>query len=574
MALIKTQLFEKMDTATRNALSPLTAQTIYNTDTSELNYWDGAVWVALSGGGSGTVTSVTGTANRITITGTPTIAPIVDIASTYVGQSSITTLGTIGTGVWQGSVVTGQYGGTGVNNNGKTITLGGNFTTSGAFASTLTLTGVTNVTLPTTGTLITGLTIGTTPITSGTVGRVLYEGAGSVVAESSSFNFNDTDFSLRVGGGDLTPGYVNFLGFEAGKTATDAIYSNFIGKGAGNSATKASNSIFIGQDAGNADTVDNTADVSNYSILIGPTTSTGGFTDSVAIGGQATNTAVNQMMIGSSAKILNLVVPFGSVGIGTDNPSVALEVVGAITASGQCFASGAGSAGAPSLAIAQTNLGFYQATTDEIGVTTGGTERFRFSSSAFKSATTAGPLLRREAGAAATPTYAFNGTVGTGMWLNGTSLGFSVATTEYFDMTNDGRFYGKSLHNNAGAMTGATNQYIGSGTYTPTLTNTTNIAASTARLASWTRVGNVVTVAGQLDIDPTAAGAVLLGISLPIASNFTTAYQLGGTGSSIAIANESYGIEADATNDRASMKNIAVDVTNHKVTYTFSYEVL
>lgn len=112
------------------------------------------------------------------------------------------------------------------------------------------------------------------------------------------------------------------------------------------------------------------------------------------------------------------------------------------------------------------------------------------------------------------------------------------------------------------------------GTYTPTLTNTTNISASTARLATYMRVGSTVTVAGQLDIDPTSTGAVLLGISLPIASNFSTVYQLGGVGSSIAIANESYGIEADTSNDRASMKNIAVSTANHTVTYTFTYQVI
>jgi hypothetical protein len=69
--------------------------------------------------------------------------------------SSLTSVGTIGTGTWQGTVIAGQYGGTGVNNSGKTITLGGNLTTSGAFATTLTVIGATTVTLPTTGTLAT-----------------------------------------------------------------------------------------------------------------------------------------------------------------------------------------------------------------------------------------------------------------------------------------------------------------------------------------------------------------------------------------------------------------------------------
>lgn len=99
------------------------------------------------------VTSVVGTASRITVTGTTTAT--VDIAATYVGQTSITTLGTIATGTWNGSVIAGQYGGTGVANTGKTITLGGNLVTSGASSITLTSTGATNVTLPTTGTLAT-----------------------------------------------------------------------------------------------------------------------------------------------------------------------------------------------------------------------------------------------------------------------------------------------------------------------------------------------------------------------------------------------------------------------------------
>lgn len=96
------------------------------------------------------VVDVIGTANRITVN-----ADSIDIASTYVGQTSLTTLGTISTGTWQGTIISPTYGGTGVNNGAKTITLGGNLTTSGAFASTFTMTAATAVTFPTTGTLAT-----------------------------------------------------------------------------------------------------------------------------------------------------------------------------------------------------------------------------------------------------------------------------------------------------------------------------------------------------------------------------------------------------------------------------------
>ncbi len=52
-------------------------------------------------------------------------------------------------------IILGANGGTGVANTDKTITLGGNLTTSGAFATTLNTTGATNITLPTTGTIAT-----------------------------------------------------------------------------------------------------------------------------------------------------------------------------------------------------------------------------------------------------------------------------------------------------------------------------------------------------------------------------------------------------------------------------------
>ena len=74
---------------------------------------------------------------------------------TEIITSSLTTVGVIGSGTWQGTAIAGQYGGTGVANTGKTITLGGNLTTSGAHATTITTTGATTVTLPLTGTLVT-----------------------------------------------------------------------------------------------------------------------------------------------------------------------------------------------------------------------------------------------------------------------------------------------------------------------------------------------------------------------------------------------------------------------------------
>jgi hypothetical protein len=57
---------------------------------------------------SGNTLNAVGTADRISVA-----ADAIDIAATYVGQNTITTLGTIATGVWNGTTVGVQHGGTG-----------------------------------------------------------------------------------------------------------------------------------------------------------------------------------------------------------------------------------------------------------------------------------------------------------------------------------------------------------------------------------------------------------------------------------------------------------------------------
>lgn len=79
---------------------------------------DPITWVQFSGAGSitagdgltkeGNTLHAVGTENRITVN-----ADSIDIASTYVGQSSITTLGTITSGTWDATTVAVTAGGTG-----------------------------------------------------------------------------------------------------------------------------------------------------------------------------------------------------------------------------------------------------------------------------------------------------------------------------------------------------------------------------------------------------------------------------------------------------------------------------
>lgn len=135
--------------------------------------------------GSGTVTSVSGTANRITVAN-GTTTPVVDISAAYVGQSSITTLGTIASGTWNGAVIGPAFGGTGVANNASsTITI------SGSFGTTLTVTGTTSVTLPTSGTL--AKIGGTTTISASAIDWSLNNTfSKSIGSTNTTFTFSNT----------------------------------------------------------------------------------------------------------------------------------------------------------------------------------------------------------------------------------------------------------------------------------------------------------------------------------------------------------------------------------------------
>lgn len=116
-----------------------------------------------------------------------------------------------------------------------------------------------------------------------------------------------------------------------------------------------------------------------------------------------------------------------------------------------------------------------------------------------------------------------------------------------------------------------------SGTYTPTLTNTTNISASTAFVNMWFRVGDQVTVFGLANVDPTTAASTVtsLGVSLPVASNFAAFTDAAGvctpTG---AVVDNAGSVYADTTNDRAVVEWSTINSTNHGVYWSFTYRVI
>lgn len=109
------------------------------------------------------------------------------------------------------------------------------------------------------------------------------------------------------------------------------------------------------------------------------------------------------------------------------------------------------------------------------------------------------------------------------------------------------------------------------GSYTPTITGVTNYQTSTSRTCYYIRVGAVVTVFGSIDIDPTATGAVAFRLSVPIASNFTTVNQCGGSGVNDGL--ESALVSTVVATDDIRFDFVAVSTGSRTMNFNFGYVI-
>lgn len=119
------------------------------------------------------------------------------------------------------------------------------------------------------------------------------------------------------------------------------------------------------------------------------------------------------------------------------------------------------------------------------------------------------------------------------------------------------------------------------GTYTPTLTNASNVSSSSAFSCQYLSVTDastgqqVVTVSGKFTLTFTTGGSTTrLGISLPIASSLGTDYAVGGTAGSNSLTNGSFAIRGDAANARAEFYATAPGSgTTETYWFSFTYAV-
>ena len=114
---------------------------------------------------------------------------------------------------------------------------------------------------------------------------------------------------------------------------------------------------------------------------------------------------------------------------------------------------------------------------------------------------------------------------------------------------------------------------ITSGTYTPTHTNLTNLSATTVNDAQYCRVGNMVWVSCQVNVDPVlAATATRFDMSLPIASTLAT-YKLAGHGTCPYVAGQDAGIRGVAADGTARVEFVSSSTADTEMEITFGYLV-
>lgn len=157
---------------------------------------DGLVFIDFPASG---VTSVSGTAGRIDSSGGST--PIINISASYIGQSSITTLGTISTGIWSGTAIGVTKGGTGL----TTITAGKLLYGSAADTiSALAAPGGTGKVLQSTSSTAFGWSSVLWPTTLAT-GDILYASSATTLSRLATAGVANQ--ILTTNGGSFTPSW-------------------------------------------------------------------------------------------------------------------------------------------------------------------------------------------------------------------------------------------------------------------------------------------------------------------------------------------------------------------------------
>lgn len=279
--------------------------------------------------------NISGTVNRITVTGS--LLPIIDISSLYVGQSSITTLGTITTGVWNGTAIANA------NLANSSITIGSTAVSLGA--TVITITGLTSVTSTTfVGALTGNASTATTLQTARTINGTSFNGSANITVTAAADTLTGTTLNATVVSSSLTSVGTITTGIwtgttiaiangGTGATTANTALNNLLPSQTGNDAkvlsTDGSNSSWIsvsiaGVNGGTVTSIDGSGGTTGLTLTGGPITVNGtltlGGTLAIANGGTGQTTAT------AAFNALDPLTTKGDIIVNTGTDSVRLPV--------------------------------------------------------------------------------------------------------------------------------------------------------------------------------------------------------------------------------------------------------
>ncbi len=136
----------------------------------------------------------------------------------------------------------------------------------------------------------------------------------------------------------------------------------------------------------------------------------------------------------------------------------------------------------------------------------------------------------------------------------------------------NGKILTSDASGNADWQTPATTS---SGAYLPTYSSPANIDTVILDSLSYSRVGDVVTVSGELQVNVTlAATATSFLLTIPVTSSFTAASQCGGAGNSPTAVSWSAGINAASGTSTVKVAFVStVSVTQQPLDFIFQYRI-
>lgn len=155
--------------------------------------------------------------------------------------------------------------------------------------------------------------------------------------------------------------------------------------------------------------------------------------------------------------------------------------------------------------------------------------------------------------------------LGSGMYDDGLGTGMIYRGNEFSDITI-------ANHDTVPAA------FLPYGVYTPVTTNVTNTAASSANTSAWRRVERDITVSVYLLIDPTAAGAGEIEVTLPVdpGANFGSDQDLLGVASTGTTASGAHGHFIAKNGAKAARLLYVVpsgDIAQHSWIGSFTYRI-